>query len=141
MDRRDFVKQSCSLCLAVGSGMLTGSLTSCAVALPVYKATISDKKIAVPVSLFLTSDFQLIQAKNLYYNIGLKKEKDGNYTALLLRCTHADNQLIPTGNGFKCTLHGSAFDNEGHVTRGPAERQLKKYSTEVLPGQIIIHLS
>ena len=141
MNRRNFVKQSCSLCLAVGSGMLVGSLASCASALPVYKASLSDNKIAVPVSLFLTSDFQLIQAKSLYYNIGLKKEKDGNYTALLLRCTHADNQLTPAGDGFKCTLHGSTFDNEGHVTNGPAERPLKRYITEVLSDQIIIHLS
>jgi Rieske Fe-S protein len=141
MDRRNFVKQSCSLCLAVGSGMLVGSLASCASALPVYKASLSDNKIAVPISLFLTGDFQLIQAKSLYYNIGLKKEKDGNYTALLLRCTHADNQLTPAGNGFKCTLHGSTFDNEGHVTNGPAERPLKRYITEVLSDQIIIHLN
>jgi Rieske Fe-S protein len=141
MDRRNFVKQSCSLCLAVGSGLLVGSLASCASALPVYKATLSDNKIAVPVSLFLTSDFQLIQAKSLYYNIGLKKEKDDNYTALLLRCTHADNQLTPAGNGFKCNLHGSTFDIEGHVIRGPAEHPLKKYRTEVLSDRIIIHLS
>jgi Rieske Fe-S protein len=141
MDRRNFVKKSCSLCLAVGSGMFVGSLASCASALPVYKASLSDNKIAVPVSLFLTSDFQLIQAKSLYYNIGLKKEKDGNYTALLLRCTHADNQLTPAGSGFKCTLHGSTFDIEGHVTRGPAEHPLKKYMTEVLSDRIIIHLS
>jgi Rieske Fe-S protein len=141
MNRRKFVKQSCSLCLAAGSGMLIGSLASCGVPLPVYKTLIADNKISVPVSLFANTDFQLIQPKNLYYNIGLKKEKDGTYTALLLRCTHADNQLTPTGNGFKCSLHGSAFDNEGYVTIGPAERPLKKYVTQIESGQIIIHIS
>ncbi|WP_073404618.1 ubiquinol-cytochrome c reductase iron-sulfur subunit [Mucilaginibacter sp. OK098] len=141
MDRRKFVKQSCSLCLATGAGMLIGSLASCGTALPVYKTTIANNKIAVPVSLFANSDFQLIQPKNLYYNIGLKKEKDGSYTALLLRCTHADNQLISAGNGFKCTLHGSAFDNEGRVTNGPAERPLKKYPTQIESDQIIISIS
>jgi len=83
----------------------------------------------------------VIQPKGMYYNIGLKKEKDGTYTALLLRCTHADNQLTPTGNGFKCTLHGSAFDNEGRVTNGPAERALKRYPTQVESNQIIIQIS
>jgi Rieske Fe-S protein len=141
MDRRKFVKQTCSLCMAAGAGMLVGSLASCGAALPVYKTTVTDNKIAVPVSLFASSDFQLIQPKSLYYNIGLKKEKDGSYTALLLRCTHADNQLTPTGNGFKCTLHGSAFDNEGRVTIGPAERPLKKYPTQIESDQIIIHIS
>ena len=141
MDRRKFVKQTCSLCLATGAGMLIGSLASCGTALPTYKTTVADNKIAVPVNLFATSDFQLVQPKSMYYNIGLKKEKDGTYTALLLRCTHADNQLIPAGNGFKCTLHGSSFDTEGQVTNGPAQRPLKRYPTEILSNQIIIHLS
>jgi len=140
MDRRNFVKQSCTLCLAVGAGMAVGSLSSCAT-LPVYKTTMANNKVTVPVSLFAQSDFQVIQPKDLFYNIGLQKEKDGSYTALLLRCTHADNQLVPTGNGFKCNLHGSAFNKEGQVTQGPAEHSLKKYQTEVISNQIIIHLS
>jgi Rieske Fe-S protein len=140
MDRRKFVKQSCTMCLAVGSGMLVGSLASCGSVLPAYKTDVADNKVTVPETLFANSSFQIIQPKNLYYNIGLKKETDGTYTALLLRCTHADNQLIPAGNGFKCTLHGSAFDSEGHVTQGPAERPLKKYPTQLIFNQIVIHL-
>ena len=127
--------------MAVSSGMLLGSLASCGTTLPVYKTTAANNKITVPVALFANTDFQLIQPKSLYYNIGLKKEKDGSYSAMLLKCTHADNQLTPTGNGFKCTLHGSAFDTEGNVTNGPAENPLKKYPTQVISGQIIITIS
>ncbi len=141
MDRRDFVKESCTLCLAVSSGMLVGSLASCGTALPVYKTAIDKNTVTVPKTLFANAAFQIIQPKSMYYNIGLKKENDGIYTALLLRCTHADNQLTPTGNGFKCTLHGSTFDNEGQVTNGPAERPLKRYQTEITNDSIIIHLS
>jgi Rieske Fe-S protein len=128
------------MCLAISAGMVVGSLSSCAT-LPVYKTAASNNKVSVPVSLFVQSDFQIIQSKDFYYNIGLRKEQDGTYTALLLRCTHADNQLVPTGNGFKCNLHGSAFDQEGQVTQGPAEHSLKKYQTEIISDQIIIHLS
>lgn len=141
MDRRKFVKQSCSLCLAASSGLIISSLASCGSALPVYKTEIADDKVIVPLSLFANSSFQLVQPKSLYYNIGLKKESDGSYTALLLQCTHADNQLISVGSGFKCTLHGSTFDNEGRVINGPAERPLKKYQTQIISDQIIIHLS
>jgi nitrite reductase/ring-hydroxylating ferredoxin subunit len=140
MDRRSFVKQSCTMCLAVGAGLVAGSLSSCAT-LPVYKTTMANNKVSVPVSLFAQSDFQVIQPKDLYYNIGLRKEKDSTYTALLLRCTHADNQLMPAGNGFTCSLHGSTFNKEGQVTQGPAEQSLKKYQTEIISDQIIIHLS
>lgn len=129
------------MCLAVGAGLVAASALSSCAALPVYKTTIANNKVSVPVSLFTQSDFQIIQPKDLFYNIGLRKEKDGTYTALLLRCTHADNQLVSTGNGFTCNLHGSTFDKEGLVTRGPAERSLKRYPTEIISDQIIIHLS
>lgn len=129
------------MCLAVGAGLVAASSLSSCATLPVYKTTVANNKVTVPVSLFAQSDFQVIQPKDLFYNIGLRKEKDGTYTALLLRCTHADNQLISTGNGFKCNLHGSTFDKEGQVTQGPAERALKKYQTEIIADHIIIHLS
>ncbi len=127
--------------MLASSGMLVGSLASCAAGLQVYKTRIVDKKISVPVEQFANTNFRLIQPANLYYNIGLKKETDGRYTALLLRCTHADNQLIQAGNGFKCTLHGSAFDQEGRVITGPADRPLKRYSTQVVSGQVIIQVT
>jgi Rieske Fe-S protein len=127
--------------MAIGSGMLIGSLASCASALPVYKTEMADNQVTVPVSLFANAGFQVIQPKGMYYNIGLKKENDGSFTALLLRCTHADNQLTAAGNGFKCTLHGSTFDNDGRVTKGPAERPLKRYPTQVISGQVVIHLT
>lgn len=128
------------MCLAVSSGMVIGSLASCST-LPAYKAAINDKKVTVPANLFAQSDFQIIQPQGMYNSIGLRKENDGTYTALLLRCTHADNQLTAAGNnGFVCSLHGSKFDNEGHVTQGPAEHDLKKYHTEIISNQIIINL-
>lgn len=125
--------------MALGAGMVISSLSSCA-ALPAYTTTVDSNQVTVPVSLFAQSDFCVIQPKNFSYNIALHREKDGTYIALLLRCTHADNQLISTGNGFKCELHGSAFDKDGRVTQGPAERSLKKYPTEIRSGKIIIHI-
>lgn len=140
MNRKDFLKLSCSFCVAVGAGLsMSELLTSCA-QLPVYKTEITDNQISVPLSLFADKDLQIIRPKDFDYDIGLRKEQDGSYTALLLRCTHADNQLMPTGTGYLCNLHGSEFDKEGHVTKGPAERSLKQYRTEIASGNIIIHL-
>lgn len=141
MNRRSFVKQSCTACLAVSAGMMIGTLSSCA-SLPTYQATVTDHTVSVPVELFANSNFQLIQPRGMYYNIGLRKETDGTYTALLLRCTHADNQLIVSanGNGFTCNLHGSKFNPEGQVVNGPATHALKKYATVVTSNHIIIHI-
>ncbi|MEO8148923.1 MAG: Rieske (2Fe-2S) protein [Bacteroidia bacterium] len=137
MDRRDFIKQSCSLCVAVSAGLVITSISSCST-IGLYKTEISDNKIKVPVSLFAKSELQIIQPAKFEFNIALRKEKNETYSALLLRCTHADNQLTSTGNGFVCNLHGSKFDMEGAVTKGPAEYPLKRYVTEVIDANIII---
>jgi Rieske Fe-S protein len=68
------------------------------------------------------------------------QKKDDHYEALLMQCTHQNNQLTPTGNGFTCSLHGSQFNKDGIVTKGPAENRLKKFSTSVNLDQLIIHL-
>lgn len=126
--------------MLAGAGLVFGSLISCA-SLPIYKTLMTENKISVPVSLFTQSDLHIVRTTNTEYDIALRKEKDATYTALLLRCTHADNQLTSTGNGFICSLHGSKFNSEGAVTKGPAEHSLKRYSTQIISDNIIITIS
>src|SRR4051812_48156616 len=128
MKREEFIKKSCKACLAISAGWMLTELAACAHT-PIYKTEVKDHKIAVPLTMFTDTDAQIISVKGLDYDLSVRKEKDGSYTALLMRCTHADNQLNSTGNGFVCTLHGSTFDKEGAVTQGPAEQHLKKYAT------------
>ena len=139
MKRRDFLKSTCSFCVLASSAFVVGSLSSCR-KLPIYKTAINENKIAIPVSLFAQTDFKIVRPLKFLYDIALRKEKDGAYTAQLLCCTHAENQLVSTGDGYVCNLHGSKFDKEGKVTKGPAEHSLKKYATEVNDDYIIIFL-
>ena len=140
MDRREFIKAGCTLCMAVGAGAVISSLSACA-SLPVYKTEIAENKITVPVSLFAQSNLQIIRANNYGYDIALRKEQDETFVALLMRCTHADNQLISTGNGFTCSLHGSNFSKEGAVTKGPAEYALKKFGVKKTDDSVVIYLT
>jgi Rieske Fe-S protein len=139
MDRRDFIKTSCSFCIALGAGLLAGSLSSCAQYL-VYETEEVGEKIVVPAAIFAKNNFQIIHAKSLKFNIALIKEKNESYTALLLRCTHASTPLTYTGSDFECPLHGSAFDLDGRVTEGPAIRPLTKFKTLISGSSIIIDL-
>jgi len=107
----------------------------------IFKTSIENKKISVPASLFTQNPLLIIRPRELGFDIALRKESEGVYTALLLRCTHADNPLVSSGNGFQCNLHGSRFDKEGGVIKGPAEFALTTYRTEVVSDQIIIHLN
>ena len=137
MERREFIKTTCSLCMALSSGLLLGALSSCA-PYPVYETSLERDKIIIPILLFNKSKVQIIRVKNLDYDIALCKENGDEYTAVLLRCTHASTPLKYTGGEFVCPLHGSTFDSEGKVIEGPATRSLKKMDTIVSKEDITI---
>ena len=141
MDRKSFVRTSCLLCIGLSTGVLSvGSLVSCS-PLPVFKTTANDHHIRVQLNLFVNSSIQIIRGGNLGYDIALRKEKNGSFTALQMRCTHADNPLDISGNGFVCSLHGSTFNKEGEVTNGPAEIPLQKFKTMITNTDIFINLN
>ncbi len=140
MERRAFLKAGCKLCGIAGIGLALSAFSSCA-PMPLYKTSAAESKVQIPLSLFDKSNLQIIRIADYPYDIAVRKNADGNFKALLMRCTHADNQLMSTGKGFLCTSHGSNFDSEGLVTKGPAERTLKSFTTEINNVFLVIHLS
>jgi len=57
-----------------------------------------------------------------------QRQVDGSLTALDDRCTHLGcrQKWNPKRQMFECPCHGSEFDIEGNVKRGPATRSLPK---------------
>ncbi|OLD75981.1 MAG: hypothetical protein AUI33_05200 [Ignavibacteria bacterium 13_1_40CM_2_61_4] len=139
MKRREFVKTGCSLCVALGAGMLVPALSSCSTP-PVYKAEVLDGSVSIPLSLFNESEFQIVRPDRYGYDIGVQRLGDETYQSFALRCTHANNELSYSGNGFVCGLHGSRFDRQGLVTRGPAQQPLRKLPTNISGGNLVILL-
>jgi len=142
MERRKFIKSGCSFCLLGAAGMLLPMLESCGTAqkTTVYKTQANGNRVEVPLSLFATSKLQLVRAKGQYYDIAVQQHEDKTYSALLLRCTHMDNQLNVSGNGYHCSLHGSEFDTNGNVKKGPAEQPLKKYPVTIENDKLVINI-
>jgi Rieske Fe-S protein len=69
--------------------------------------------------------------------------KDGKFFALSAFCTHRKCKLIAeTDRSFYCKCHGSTFDPNGKVTKGPA-----KLNLPILPvfsdesGQLLVKVS
>ena len=140
MQRRTFLQQSCNTCLLVAAGLLSTTLSGCGPgAYPVLAATPGDDRIIVPADSFAKGPLVLVRPKCWYYTIALRKKKDNTYSALLLKCTHQENQLTASSGGFSCSLHGSAFNPDGQVVKGPAEHALKTYPVTVETDSIIIH--
>jgi Rieske Fe-S protein len=141
MERRSFLKDTCKICvLGATTFSIAEFLASCGTTVKGFKTTVTDNKIEVPLSLFDASATQIISPKNYEYEIAVQKNTDSTFQALLLRCTHQNNQLIPTGSGYYCSLHGSQYDKQGKVKKGPAERPLPLLTVETTPTNLIIHI-
>ncbi|PWU04598.1 MAG: hypothetical protein C5B52_01160 [Bacteroidetes bacterium] len=140
MERREFIIEGCRICLLTAAVAGISGLSSCGPSYPVFKTEMVDNKLQVPLSLFDKNALQVISPRKFQYEIAVQKNSDDTYKALLLRCTHQSNQLIPTGKGYLCSLHGSTFDKEGNVTKGPAELKLKELKTEVSGTNLIVFI-
>jgi Rieske Fe-S protein len=140
MERKEFIRTSCNACLLMAAGYFLPSLTSCSPKYAVFKTDIVDKKVVMPITMFQQSAIQFVRPKGWYFDIAVEKKDEKNYLALLMQCTHQENQLTPTGNGFYCSLHGSRYDINGNVTKGPAEHRLERYKTHVENNNLIIEI-
>lgn len=62
---------------------------------------------------------------------------EGNYVGLSAICTHQSCTLREVTNGtIYCGCHGSEFDLEGKVVKGPASTDLPSAAIEVKDGKI-----
>ena len=142
MQRRQFIKNTCRVCLLGGAGIAALSINACSpkVGNSLAKPNVVNNKISIPITLFNTNLLQIITPNNYPYEIAVQKLNDTKYQALLLKCTHYDNQLTPTGNGYNCQLHGSTFNANGQVIKGPADQPLLILKTTTSTSEIIIQL-
>jgi len=142
MERRNFISAACKLCVLGAAGyILPQTLVSCAAAKTgVYKTTVTENKIDVPLALFETNNVQMIRPKGWFYDIAVIRHEDKSFSAILMKCTHMDNQLSMASDGFHCSLHGSHFDKDGQVRRGPAERPLTHYKTTTGENNLTIYV-
>jgi Rieske Fe-S protein len=141
MERRNFLKTTCKLCLLGSAGFLLTQLEGCAPAAgsTIYKTEAVNNRVQIPLSLFDKSSLQYVRIKGWYFDIAVQKQQN-EYSALLLQCTHQANQLTTVSDGYSCSLHGSRFDKKGNVTHGPAEEPLKKYKTSINQNNITIYI-
>lgn len=65
----------------------------------------------------------------------------GEFAVLSPICTHLACMVNVEGAQLLCPCHGSTFDREGRVLRGPAERPLARFpATLSADGELVIQL-
>ena len=127
----------------MSAGLMFGStfLDSCAsLGLAVVKTEAANGKLILPLDDFKDKKIKLVRVKGYEYDLAVRETGDGTYLALLLKCTHAEQPLTKTGNGFYCTLHGSQFAADGTVEKGPASRPLQHLPVKVENNNLMIFL-
>ncbi len=142
MQRRDFLKGACRICLLGSAGAAMLDLESCSPATgsSILKPEVVNHRVAVPLTSFDAKPLQIISPKRYPFEIAVEKKADGSYKALLLKCTHFENELVPNKTGYLCTAHGSKFDTDGKVLKGPAGAPLIQLKTTITNTDILIHV-
>ena len=132
MDRRKFLKQSCQACLLGVAGIATASsITACSTSNSVLKLTANNSVVSVPVASFANKKTIIVRTEDAEFDVALHETENKTYKAFVLSCTHHENPLNITGSGFICTLHGSQYNLDGQVKKGPASKPLKEYQTRI----------
>lgn len=64
----------------------------------------------------------------------------GEYRAVSPICTHRGCTVDVNGARLVCPCHGSTYDREGQVLRGPAERALTRYTVSRDGDALVVEL-
>lgn len=145
MDRKNFIKNTCTACLSVTG--IAVVLSSCT-ATRYISGSLGKDGLTVDVNEFIIKEsgksayrsFIIVRNEALQYPICVYRFSEKEYSALWMRCTHQGTELQASGDYLQCTAHGSEFDNKGTVKNGPADRNLRNFAVTVSNNQIFIDL-
>jgi Rieske Fe-S protein len=145
MDRREFIKNSCTACLSATA--IAAMLPSCT-STRYTSGTLGKDGLFIDPKEFLTKQngktayrsFIIVRNDALQYPVCIYRFNDNEYSALWMSCTHQGTELQASGDRLQCTAHGSEFDNKGAVKTGPADRSLRTFPVTVSNNQLFIDL-
>jgi Rieske Fe-S protein len=137
MDRRRFIARAVAAGV-IGSG-LAGPIAGCATVPYVgYKRQMNT--LVVRKADLGESGHALLENPQIPRAIYLRRTAEGDFLALLLRCTHQGCEPAPASGRLECPCHGSQYSLSGDVLRGPAQRSLYRYDVTADAEHVYIKL-
>jgi nitrite reductase/ring-hydroxylating ferredoxin subunit len=133
MDRRRFLRTACQACAALAVAPAVASLESCNSG---KALAVADGILKIPLTDLGTSGTAVVRAQGLGAKLMVVRRDDGSYTALLLNCPHKNGPVKEKSGVLTCDWHGSTFDRDGKVTKGPSKQGLKHYPVTVEGDQL-----
>ena len=139
MTRRKFLKQS-------GTGIISSILAiysgaGCALT-KTYRVTLKNGKFVAAIQqypeLLHAGGGIILEPEGMQEPIVVVNIDGTTFSAVSAVCAHMGCTVGVKKNFLLCPCHGSTYDLNGNVVRGPAARSLKKFQTEVKNGNITI---
>ncbi len=132
--RRDFLKLGANFLLGLGGALGLGGLIR-------FLSYEMDPAPPSEYDLGLAADYSR-GANVVFLQIpAALTRNDEGFSALSMVCTHLGCTVEKTESGFECPCHGSRYDAEGLVTRGPSSAPLKRLKVEVNEeGHVILRM-
>ena len=124
MKRKTFLKR-CAV-LTAGVACMDLALIGCA-SLPYVDYAMDEGRAVVKKTDFDEKGFVLLEVASLPAPVYVRQVEPDAYAAVLLRCTHRGCTVQPAGDRLECPCHGSRYNTNGEVIKGPAPRNLRPY--------------
>jgi Rieske Fe-S protein len=125
LSRRDFIKLSIKFLFGLGGLLGLGGLV---------------RFLSYPSDPSAPTEFNLGEA--VKYPIGSRTVRAdipaviynyaGEFTAFSLTCTHLGCTVVEDGEVYICPCHGSRYNKDGEVLKGPAAKPLRRVYIELL---------
>jgi len=151
--RREFCVNACQAASLVAfGGALTAILQGCSSEDPLSSSANLPKIQATAVSGVVTLAIDASSplatvgnAAQVQYGSGtllVARTAQDTFAAVTAICTHQACTITGYNNQiYTCPCHGSQFDTNGQIKKGPANSALRKYQTQFANNQLTITLS
>ncbi|MGB8190533.1 MAG: Rieske 2Fe-2S domain-containing protein [Chitinophagaceae bacterium] len=144
MKRREFIKNTCTACMAVsGIAMLIPACSSARI----VGGKLNNDGLLLDVNDFKIKDgdnayrmYVVVRNEQLKFPVCVYRFSETDYSALWMECAHQGAEVNVAGAYLQCPAHGSEYDNRGRVTNGPAESNLRTFPVTVNNDQLFIDL-
>ena len=127
MDRKTFLQ---SIAVA-GCLPLSALLEGCAVSTQALHVTSTNNTVVLPLAsipdLNLPNGYAKVYVDQYANPIILFTRDDGNVSAVLSTCSHSGCEVKKLRTKFECPCHGSEFDLQGIVMKGPGSEPLDTF--------------
>ena len=136
-NRRDFLKSVCGLAaIAIGPVLLADDAMAADGIVRKANGQVVVTVAKIPSLAKVGGMVNLGRVKGV--PVAIVRTGSTTYRALNLRCTHEGTTVRPSGSQWQCPAHGSQFNLDGSLVRGPANRALNTVLAKLEAGKLTV---